>query len=239
MKHLLFGLLLSTVSGAWAPEATKPGTTFFVVAIVGADLHETPSFTSKVARRLPLGVAVQAQQTVVSNEVKRVGPGLALPGDWVKVTTPAYTGYLFSSDLTTRRPTIRKTHDGMPYIDLLGTLKSSRSEKELVKAKSRPGEYALKDITEYANATYTMTSFDSCFDHQYTFRQLALNEVYHHMISQYAGYEAKKIIQPRLLSRKGNVYTFSCGLDGDSATQELQLTIHKNGTLVISAYDCT
>ena len=239
MKKILFGLLLSAVLGASTPDTAKPETTLYVVALTGADLYAAPSFTAKVARRLPLGAVVNVRQTVASDDVKRIGAGLALPGDWLKITTPAYTGYLFSSDLSPRKPALKKNHHGMPYIDFLGPQKSSRTEKEPVTAKSRAGEYALKDITEYANATVTMTSFDSCFDHEYAFQRLALNEVYHHMISHYAGYEGQKLMQPRLLSKKGNVYTFTCGYGESDATQELHLTIHKNGTLVISSFDCT
>jgi hypothetical protein len=241
MKKILYGLLLSTLLGAAAPKAITPGTTLYVVALAGADLHAEPSFTAPIMRRLPLGSFVQAQQTIASPDVERVGADLVLPGDWVKVTTPAYTGYLFSADLTSRRPAVKKSHSGMPYIDLLGVKKSSRTKKQPAASvpKKGPVAEATLAITEYANGTYTLTAFDGCFTHEYTFRQLALNEVYHHMISSYAGYEGKQLRQPKLVSRKGNVYTFTCGFDGGDATQELQLTVHKNGVISISSYDCT
>ncbi|WP_375417749.1 hypothetical protein [uncultured Hymenobacter sp.] len=241
MKKILLGLLTSAALSAFIPDTAKPKTKLYVVAITGADLHETPSFTSKIARRLPLGVVVNAQQTVASDDVKWIGAGFALSGDWIEVTTPAYTGYIFSSDLTPRRPTIKKSRSGMLYIDLLGTTKSSRTEKQLVAsaAKNLLREYATKDITEYANGTYTMTTYDGCFDHVYAFRQLTLNEVYHHLISNYSGYDGKKLKQPKLLSKKGNVYTFTCGFGDSDATQELQLTIHEKGILIISSSDCT
>jgi hypothetical protein len=241
MKKILYGLLLSTVLGAAAPKVTTPGTTLYVLAIAGAELHAKPSFTSTIVRRLPLGSFVQAQQTIASPDVERIGAGFALTGDWVKVTTPAYTGYLFSANLTTRRPAVKKSRGGMPYIDLLGAKKSSRTAKQPAAsgAKNGPVEQATLEIIEYANGTYTMTTFDGCFTHEYTFRQLALNEVYHHMISSYAGYEGKQLRQPKLVSRKGNVYTFTCGFGDSDAAQELQLTIHKNGTISISSYDCT
>ena len=82
-------------------------------------------------------------------------------------------------------------------------------------------------------------AFDGCFAHAYAFRQLALNEVYHHLISSYAGLEGQTLRQPKLVSRKGNVYTFSCGFGDRDAAQQLQLTVQKNGTLLISSYDCT
>lgn len=241
MKKILHGLLLSTVLGAAAPKATTPGTTFYVLTLAGADLHTKPSFSAPIVRQLPLGSFVQAQQTIASPDVERIGAGLVLPGDWVQVTTPAYTGYLFSADLTSRRPVVKKSHSGMSYIDLLGVKKSSHSKKQPAASspKNGPVEGATLDIIEYANGTYTLTTFDGCFTHEYTFRQLALNEVYHHMISSYAGYEGKQLRQPKLVARKGNVYTFTCGFGDSDATQELQLTVHKNGTISISSYDCT
>ncbi|WP_310397373.1 hypothetical protein [Hymenobacter sp.] len=241
MKKILHGLLLVTVLSAFTPGPATPATPLYVMALAGAELHEQPAFASKIVRRLPIGAVVHARQTLASREVQRIGAGLTLPGNWIKVTTPAYTGYVFSADLTARRPAVKKSRSGRTYIDLLGAQKSQRTEQRLVAAgpQNRPGEYATTDVMEYANGTYTTTAFDGCFDHEYAFRQLALSEVYHHMVSHYAGYDGKKLMLPQLVSRKGNVYTFTCGLDGGDATQELRLTVHKNGTLVISSYDCT
>jgi hypothetical protein len=241
MKKILSGLLLSTLLGTAAPQAITPGPTFYVVALAGAALHAKPSFTAPIVRRLPLGSFVQAQQMIASPDVERVGADLVLPGDWVQVTTPAYTGYLFSADLTRKRPAVKKSHSGMAYIDLLGVKKRSHPKKQpgASSAKKGPAEQATLEVIEYANGTYTLTTFDGCFTHEYTFRQLALHEVYHHMISSYAGYEDKHVRQPQLVARKGNVYTFTCGFDGGDATQELQLTVHQNGTISISSYDCT
>jgi hypothetical protein len=207
----------------------------------GGRLTREAFFTAPIVRRLPLGSFVQAQQMIASPDVERVRADLVLPGDWVQVTTPAYTGYLFSADLTRRRPAVKKSHSGMAYIDLLGVKKRSHPKKQpgASGTKNGPAEQATLEIIEYANGTYTMTAFDGCFTHEYMFRQLALHEVYHHMISSYAGYENKHVRQPQLVARKGNVYTFTCGFDGGDATQELQLTVHKNGTISISSYDCT
>jgi|GEM_PF-2694627 len=241
MKTLLYGLLMSMVPAASATDIAKAPTTFYVVALTGTEVHEKPAFASKTVRSLPIGSAVTAQQTIPSKEVKQIGVDFALPGAWLKVTTAAGTGYIFSSDLTTRKPAVKKSRSGMPYIDLLGVKKSSRTEKQQAASgnKAVPGAYATKNITEYANCTYSTTALDACFDHVYAFRQLALNEVYHHMISSYSGLEGKKVTQPKLVSIKGNVYTFTCGFGDRDATQELQLTVYKNGTLVISSFSCT
>jgi hypothetical protein len=195
-------------------------------------------------RKIPLGSAVDAQQIIASDDVKPVGTGLALSGDWIKVSAPQYTGYVFSSDVTKIKPKVRKTSDGMPQVDLLGLKKSERTEKHKVAGgdKNAPAEYAIDEITEYVNSTYTMTSYDGCFDHTYVFRQLALNEVYHHMISSYSGYSgysSHELMQPKLISKKGNVYTFTCGFGEREAAQELKLTVNKNGSITISSYDCT
>jgi hypothetical protein len=130
MKKMLYSLLLGTVLDVFPAQATQPGTTFYVVALTGAKLHEQPSFTSKLVRRLPLGGFVQAQQTITSHEGQRIGAGLSLSGDWVKVTTRAYTGYVFSADLTNRRPALKKSRSGMAYIDLLGPQKTSHWGKQ-------------------------------------------------------------------------------------------------------------
>jgi hypothetical protein len=222
MKKMLYGLLLHTVLGTSPAEAAQPRTTFYIVALTGAALHAQPSFTSKLVRRLPLGGVVQAQQTIASKDVQRIGAGLVLPGDWIKVTTPAYTGYV-------------------AYIDLLGAKKGSPRGKQLL--ASSPGKRSVDEtrteVMEYANGTYTMTASDGCFTHAYAFRHLALHEVYHQLISAYAGYEGTQLRQPKLLGKKGNVYTFTCGFGDTDAAQQLQLTIHSDGTFSISSYDCT
>jgi hypothetical protein len=241
MKGMLYGLMLGTVLSASPTEAAQPRPIFYVVALTGAELHAQPSFTSKLVRRLPLGGVVQAQQTLALHEVQRIGAGLSLPGDWVKVTTPAYTGYVFSADLTTRRPVLKKSRSGMPYIDLLGAKKSSHLGKQRPASDTRNHfvDDTTTNRTEYVNGTYTTTASDGCFTHEYAFRHLALNEVYHQLISSYAGYEGPHLRQPKLLARNGNVYTFTCGFGDTDATQQLQLTIHPNGTFSISSYDCT
>jgi hypothetical protein len=157
------------------------------------------------------------------------------------VTTPAYTGYVFSADLTTSRPVLKKSRSGMAYIDLLGAPKSRPRAKQPLASKTgkRAVDETTTEVTEYANGTYTMTASDGCFTHAYVFRHLALNEVYHQMISAYAGYEDTQLRQPKLIGKKGNVYTFTCGFGDTDAEQQLQLTIHKDGTYSISSYDCT
>lgn len=241
MKKMLYGLLLCTVLGAFPVQAAQPGTTFYVVALTGAELHEQPSFTSKLLRRLPLGGVVQAQQTIASHEGQRIGAGLVLPGAWVKATTPAYTGYVFSAELTTRRPVLKKSRSGMAYIDLLGAQKSSPRAKQPLASTTgkRAVDKTSTEVTEYANGTYTTTASDGCFTHKYAFRHLALNEVYHQLISAYAGYEGTQLRRPKLLGKKGNVYTFTCGFGDTDAAQQLQLTIHPDGHFSISSYDCT
>ena len=233
------------VLGAFTCDFEEPtGTRVYVISLTGAELHESPSFKSKIVRRIPLGVAVDAQQIIASNDVKPIGTGLALPGDWIKVATPQYTGYVFSSDVTKIKPKVRKASDGMLYADLLGPKRSDRTEKHRVATsnKNTPAEYVIDEITEYANSTYTTTGYDGCFDHTYVFKRLALNEVYHHMVSSYSGYSgysSKELMQPKLISKNGNVYTFTCGFGDTDASQELKLTINKNGSITISSYDCT
>jgi hypothetical protein len=241
MKKMLYGLLLPTVLGASPAQATQPRTTFYVVALTGAALHAQPSFTSKLLCRLPLGGGVRAQQTIASHEGQRIGAGLVLPGEWIKVTTPAYTGYVFSADLTTRRPVLKKSRSGLVYIDLLGAQNSRpRAKQPLASATGkRSGDETTTEVTEYAHGTYTRTASDGCFTHDYVFRHLALNEVYHQLISAYAGYEDTHLQQPKLLGRKGNVYTFTCGFGDTDAAQQLQLTIQPDGTFSMSSYDCT
>lgn len=106
--------------------------------------------------------------------------------------------------------------------------------------EERPKSGLERTITEYANGTYVYTAYDGCFDHDYTFRKLALHEVYHQMINSYYGYSAdgrRKLLQPMLIAKKDNVYTFTCG--NSDAVQDLKLTVNKDGSLVISSYSCT
>ncbi|WBA41924.1 hypothetical protein [Hymenobacter canadensis] len=203
----------------------------YVINVSGAVLHKQPSFKSATVRTIPVGSAVEIQETLASTVTQPISAGFGLPGRWMKVTTPSSAGYIFSADLTAIRPVIEKGIDGLRHINLLGAKKGTREE--------HPKTGELRTITEYANSTYVYTSFDSCFDHDYTFRKLALHEVYHQMINSYSGYDGQKLVQPTLISRKGNVYTFTCGFGSSDAAQELKLTVNKNGSIVISSYDCT
>ncbi|HEX8429545.1 hypothetical protein [Hymenobacter sp.] len=244
MKNIVCLLLMGVGLWAFRLAAADPvETKVYVISITGAEVHEKPSCQSKVLRKIPIGAAVNAQQTIASKEVKQVGAGFALQGDWIKVTAPAYTGYVFSSDVTKHKPKI-ESRDGLTFVDLLGTKKSARTENEKVAAanKNSAPEYAVHETTEYASGTYTMTTHDGCFDHVYSFRRLTLPEVYHHMISSYSGYSSfnpKKLMQPKLISRKGNVYTFTCGFGDSDAAQDLKLTVKDNGVITISSNDCT
>jgi hypothetical protein len=241
MKKMLYGLLLPMVLGTASAQAAPPRTTFYIVALTGAALHAQPSFTSKRVRQLPLGGVVQAQQTIASQDGQQIGAGLVLRGDWIKVTTPAYTGYVFSADLTTRRPVLKRSRSGLASIDLLGAQKGSPRAKQSLASTTgkRAVDETITEVTEYANGTYTMTASDGCFTHAYTFRHLALNEVYHQLISTYAGYEGNHLRRPKVLGRKGKVYTFTCGFGDTDAALQLQLTIHPDGTFSMSSYDCT
>ncbi|UOG75899.1 SH3 domain-containing protein [Hymenobacter tibetensis] len=248
MKNTVCLLLSGLILWAFRFAAAAPvvATKVYVISLTGSEVHEKPSFQARVVRKLPIGTAVDVVQTIASDDVKQVGAGFALQGDWMKVTAPGYTGYVFSSDVTKRKPEVKKSADGLLSVDLLGVKKSSRVEKKKQPTgnKNSPADYAVLETTEYANCTYTTTTYDGCFDHNYTFRHLTLPEVYHHMISSYAENEydhslkATKLEQPKLLSRKGNVYRFTCGFGG-SATQDLKLTVQGNGVITISSYDCT
>jgi hypothetical protein len=232
MKISLIVLAGAVLLGASSDNAAAGKEKRYVINVAGAAVHRQPSFASATVRTMPVGATVEIQETSGPTATQPIGAGFGLPGQWLKVTTPSFTGYLFSTDLTRIKPVVEKDHDGLRHINLLGAQKSIREE--------RPKTGAERTITEYANGTYVYTAYDSCFDHDFTFRKLALHEVYHHMINSHSGYSAdgrRKLTQPMLIVRKGNVYTFTSG--NSDAVQDLKLTVNKDGSIVISSYDCT
>ena len=99
-------------------------------------------------------------------------------------------------------------------------------------------EYEIKqEITEYENGVYTHYAFDGCFNHSYLYRNLTLSEIYHVL----TGYQVvineteKKIEIPKFIQKKENEYIF----EGGGLTEDLKIIDNRDGTFVISSYDCT
>lgn len=227
-------MLLTILFATWLQgQYSKPQKEFRVINLLGAKVYEEPTFDSGILTELDLGETIQNDGYIETNEEFAVGVGFSLPGIWIK--PKGLNGFVFSSDLTSKKAEIGTDESGRNYVDLLGELTSEESEQK--KIKTANGEF-LKHFQYkyYKNASYTYVAWDGCFDHTTEYEGLNINEVYHQMISDYIILmNGETIIIPQFLEKSGNKLKFAT----EGATEELTIELRNNGTIVVSSYDCT
>ena len=128
------------------------------------------------------------------------------------------TGYVFSSDLSTKPTEIIIEHYDLPTVTLFGKEleKKEYTEQTVIDGESYPME---KKVTSYEFALINETIFDGCFDWEYTLEGFTRSEAYHQIINLNSRKNNHQIEIPAIISREGNVWNFS-DLD---AIQELKL----------------
>tara|TARA_R100000935_G_scaffold56703_1_gene88963 strand:- start:571 stop:1176 length:606 start_codon:yes stop_codon:yes gene_type:complete len=201
--------------------------------MLGAKVYEKPTFNSKTLTELSIGKTVVIEQSIDTQERLYMGNGFSLKGHWIKPI--GINGFVFSSDLTDKKAEIGKSKHGYTFINLLGSLKEKKEDKETIKTDQ--GDFPkFFEYKYYENGNYTYTSWDGCFDHVTEYKNLSLNEVYHQMVSDYGMMMNGDEFQvPMFKEKAGNTIKF----EGEGATQDLQIEIKENGTIVVSSYDCT
>lgn len=232
LTTLMLGMLACT-SGQ-----KEKANTFYVLNVFGAKVYEEPSLDSKVIKQLKPGEKIMAEDVLQTEQSIKMGAGFQLDGSFVKIKKEGISGYVFSSDLTKRKPELKKIDNGILLPDILGKELNKRIKKRSVTINHQEYEYE-DEITEFENGTYTFTAFDGCFDHVYVFRHLSLSEVYHQLTFLYVvlneSEEEHFIEIPMFIEKKGNEYLFDSG----EATQNLKIIDNKDGTFTISSCDCT
>ena len=111
-------------------------------------------------------------------------------------------------------------------------------EEEIVKTNN--GEFSkYSEYKYYENGTYTCTIWDDCFNHKYRYVNLALNEVYHQMLSDYCelfiAIDRSELYIPVFQEKTENILKFECY----GASQDLQIELIDNQIFEVSSYDCT
>lgn len=205
---------------------------FFVINMEGAKVYEKPSFDSNPFFELKVGSKITSEHIIETNEEMKIDSHFSLSGNWVKPV--GTSGYIFSSDLTSKNVEIVKSESGYIDVNLIGELISTKEEEKLIKTEN--GEYPqyLK-YKYYKNATYKTSSWDGCNDYIIEYSNLSLNEVYHQMNSDYGVY-LDEFYAPELVKRNGNFLNFYVEI---GAIEDLKLEIKENDVFIVSFYACT
>ncbi|RSK48429.1 SH3 domain-containing protein [Hymenobacter rigui] len=238
---LTLGLASLAQNGATTTAPSQKNTASlsrYCINRAGTAVYSQPSFQAAVRQQLPVGQAIRVAEVRPSSATCTIGPGLALPGDWLRIDLNGTPGYVFSSDVTARRPQVLRDSDGRAYVSLLGVEGRHRTLQQ-PGVSNHPGDKAEVTITQFANGTYTYTAYDGCFDHVYVFTTLTLAEAYHQMINSHSAYENGKLRQPQLSARKGKEILFENKEVAGDASQDLKLVIRPDKRIELRSYDCT
>lgn len=182
---------------------------------------------------MPIGKTVVIEKSVDSQERLTIGDTFSLEGNWIK--PKGIKGFVYSSDLTDKKVEIGRNEFGHTFINLLGKSIEKKEDKKTINTDQ--GDF-LKyfEYKFYENGIYTHTSWDGCFEHVTEYKNLSLSEVYHQMVSDYGIMMNGNEFQiPMFKEKSGNTLKF----EGEGATEDLQIEIKDNGTIVVSSYDCT
>jgi hypothetical protein len=235
-KTFLLTILIFGIIACSSGKKEKERNSFYVINALGADLYERSSLNSKVIKKIKVGKKIIANEILKTIQSKKIENNFYLSGSFIKTQTESINGFIFTSDLTKIKPSLKDIYKGIIIPDIDGKEKNKRIEKRIEKYDNK--EYEIEDeITEFENVTYTYTAFDGCFDHTYLYKNLTLSEVYHQLtVNQVVINETDmKIEIPRFIEKKGNEYLF----EGEGATQDLKIIDNKDGTFTVSSYDCT
>lgn len=233
MKKALFLLAALILAFPLYAQDLGEGKVMVVINMSGAKIYESPTFASPTLNVMPMGAILLVEERIGSEEEQQVGVGFSLSGEWIK--SAGTEGFIFSSDLTSRRLKTGLNDHGMPFIDLLGDFTGEEKEKKQVETPG--GEFPKVMIHRYyENGTYSYTAWDGCFDHVTEYRGLELHEVYHQLVSDYSLFMSDGSLEmPQFEGKSGNKLKFG----SIGASEDLTLELKEDGVVVVSSYDCT
>lgn len=207
-----------------------------VINLLGAKVHEKPTFNSKILTELQVGEIIKIEKSIETKDSLIIGERFSLKGFWMKPKT--IDGFVFSSDFTNKNVEVGINRHGQTFINLLGNLLDEKEKEEIIKVENGefPKYYKYK---YYENANYSYTSWDGCYNHITKYKNLTLNEVYHQMLSDYVillnTTNGNELCVPKFLEKSGNSIKF----ESEGASQDLQILIIDSGIFEVSSYDCT
>ena len=205
-----------------------------MINILGATTYSAPDFNAQIVGRIDLGKVVHFEKVLDEKSKKQISPELELEGNWIEIMLDYGTGYVFSSDLSTKPTEIIIEHYDLPTVTLFGKEleKKEYTEQTVIDGESYPME---KKVTSYEFALINETIFDGCFDWEYTLEGFTRSEAYHQIINLNSRKNNHQIEIPAIISREGNVWNFS-DLD---AIQELKLHDLGDGKFKITLSSCS
>ncbi|WP_296703809.1 SH3 domain-containing protein, partial [Algoriphagus sp.] len=195
-----------------------------MINLLGATIYSAPDLDAQIVGRIDIGKVVYFEKVLDEKSKKQISHELEVEGNWIEIRLDYRTGYIFSSDLTTKPTELIIEHNDLPTLNLFGKEleKKEYTEQTVIDGESYPME---KIVTAYEFALTNETIFDGCFDWEYTLEGFTRSEAYHQVINLHSRKNKNQIEIPAIISREGNVWNFS-DLD---AIQELKLHDLGNG----------
>ncbi|MHA7130627.1 SH3 domain-containing protein [Algoriphagus namhaensis] len=224
-------LALFLISFSLFPQSKE---SYKVINLLGATIYSAPAFDAPIVGRIDFGEILYFEEVLEKVSKKRISPHLELNGYWIEIRLDFSSGYIFSSDLSTKPTELIIEHNDLRTVNLFGKEleKKEYTEQTVIDGKSYP---VKKRVTAYEFALIDETIFDGCFDWEYTLEGFTLSEAYHQLINLHSRKNNNQIEIPSIISREGNVWNFS-DLD---AIQELKLHDLGGGKFKITLYSCT
>lgn len=165
-----------------------------------------------------------------------------LPGYWVRISTKGIEGYAFSGEIINFPP--MKIDRGWydlkleEYSSYFGVEISETENKRQVKIDSN-SYYIHETVVTFPDGSYEKTDlFDGCFDHEYSFANKSVAQVYFMFITEYYAIGEESIHvsygKAALESMDGHKLRFNSM--GVTASQGLFIDLNE---LTFGSYDCT
>ncbi|GAB3659396.1 hypothetical protein GCM10028791_32820 [Echinicola sediminis] len=229
---LLFSLLLCLGLSA---KDFKAGTSVYVINYLGTELKSRPSENARTISSLVPGERLEILHSTQKSASQKVHMQLELTGTWLEVKRKDQSGYVFSGDLSDIPPSLSPNQPTTTFPQLLGKKQGTKEAKDTVELYGKNYPVSSK-VTLFENATYTVSAYQDCFSHIYTFDKLSFNEVFHHMRNGHLLFDENSgdFIAPRLIKRNETTLVFQLP-DSDN---EIRLVIQKNGSIDIQQFSC-
>jgi hypothetical protein len=105
-KTLLLTLIFGIIACS-SGKKEKERNSFYVINALGADLYERPSLDSKVIKKIKVGKKIIANEILKTIQSKKIENNFYLSGSFIKTQTESINGFIFTSDLTKIKPSLK------------------------------------------------------------------------------------------------------------------------------------